>query len=127
VPVPVLVKVTLFDLLCVPTNWTANLTLVVESRTAGTPTPAPVRLTTWGLPAALSVIVIEAERMPTAVGMNLTVSEQVAPPTRDVPQLLVSLKSPGLAPFTTMLEIVRRALPEFVSVTTCGLLIVPRF
>jgi len=41
------------------------------------------------LPVALSVTVIVPVRVPTAVGVKVTLMEQLAPAAREVPQLLV--------------------------------------
>jgi hypothetical protein len=49
--------------------------------------PVPVRLTDCGLPAALSVIVRAALRVPVAVGVNVTLMLQLAPAATLVPQL----------------------------------------
>ena len=63
----------------------------------------PVRVTDWGLPAALSVILIEAVRLPEAVGVNVTLIVQVAFAATTLPQVLVWAKSPALVPVTEML------------------------
>ena len=42
-----------------------------------------------------------------------------------LPQVVVSLKSPGLAPTTLMPLIVSAALPEFVRVADCEALVLP--
>ena len=41
--------------------------------------PVPVRLTVWGLPVALSVTVIVPGWLPVAVGVKVTLMEQLAP------------------------------------------------
>jgi hypothetical protein len=87
--------------------------------------PVPVRPTVCGLPAALSVRVTAALPVPVAVGVNVTLMLQFAPAATLVPQLFDWLKSPLLAPVTAMLLIVKVALPVFVSVTLCALLLVP--
>jgi hypothetical protein len=51
--------------------------------------PAPVRLTLCGLPVALSVIVIVPGWLPTAVGVKVTLMEQLAPGATEAPQVLV--------------------------------------
>jgi hypothetical protein len=78
--------------------------------------PVPVRETTLGLPVALSVIVNEPEREPTAVGVNVTYSEQLLLAARFAPQVLVCAKSPVI----TMELIVRLALPVLERVTDCA-------
>ena len=54
--------------------------LVGESVTAGVfgAVPVPVKLTTCGLPPALSLIVMEPVRVPVAVGVKVTFIVQVA-------------------------------------------------
>src|ERR1039457_7273507 len=54
VPVPVLLRVTDWVALVVPTFWLANVKLPEVSDTTGTPTPVPERVMAWGDPAALS-------------------------------------------------------------------------
>jgi hypothetical protein len=51
--------------------------------------PVPVRLTAWGLPGALSVMVTEAERDPKAVGAKVTLIVQVPFAATALPQVLV--------------------------------------
>ena len=79
--------------------------------------PVPERLTDWGLPAALSVMVRAATRPPPAPGVNVTLMVQLDPAATELPQLLVWAKSPALAPDNTMLLTLRAALPELVKVT----------
>ena len=80
-------------------------------------TPVPVRLAVWGLPAALSLTVSVAARVPVAVGVKVTLIVQFAPAARLVPQLLVWPKSPLLVPVMVMPLMLNEALPEFESVT----------
>src|SRR5437773_1296040 len=82
---------------------------LVGFKVAMGPTPVPVRLTCCGLPPALSVILKLAERLPLAVGVNVTVNVQLAPTATDVPQLSVCPKSPGLVPETAMLLMTKMA------------------
>jgi hypothetical protein len=62
--------------------------------------PVPERLSVWGLPAALSVNVTEAVRAPAALGANETVSVHCAEAAREVPQLLLKVKSWAFEPVT---------------------------
>jgi hypothetical protein len=80
---------------------------------------------TCGLPVASSVIEIVPLTLPETLGVKVTLMVQFAPTARAVPQLFVSEK---LA-LATINEIVKVAVPEFVSVmgrgglfapTTCG-------
>ena len=43
----------------------------------------------WGLPVALSVMVMAPVRVPVAVGVKVTLMEQLAPAAREAPQVLV--------------------------------------
>ena len=52
-------------------------------------TPVPDKLAVCGLPVALSVSVIVPVRVPAAVGVNVTLMEQLAPAASEVPQVLV--------------------------------------
>ena len=69
----------------------------------------------------MSVIVTVPDLVPVVVGLKVTlmVQEELAPTLE--PQVLVWEKSPLIV----MLLIVRVALPVFVSVTFCGLLLLP--
>lgn len=98
----------------------------MERRTEG-PVPVPVRLIVCGLPARLSAMVTAAVRSPMAVGENFTRIVQLPPPPNEVKQLLVSEKSPTLAPVTVMLLMVKLALPVLVMVTAWAELVVPTF
>jgi len=49
----------------------------------------PLKLTTWGLPPALSLIVSEPLRGPLAKGLKVTLKVQLAPAASEAPQLLV--------------------------------------
>src|SRR4051794_28252395 len=51
--------------------------------------PVPVRLTLWGLPAASSVTVRAPERVPMAVGVNVTLMVQLPAAANGETQLLV--------------------------------------
>lgn len=75
--------------------------------------PEPVRDTACGLPEALSVSVSEPERVPEAVGANVTVKVQDALEATLAPQVLVWEKSPE----AETLLMLREALPVFFSVT----------
>jgi hypothetical protein len=74
---PVLLSVTDWAVLLVPTVWLAKVRLPELSDTTGTPTPVPKRATAWGDPAALSAMVTDAPRLP-AVPVLLSVTDCVA-------------------------------------------------
>lgn len=79
--------------------------------------PVPVNETNWGVPGALSAMLMEAERPRMACGVKVTVIEQVPSAATEVPHVLVCAKSPTFAPVIKILEIFRVALPVFVRVT----------
>ena len=63
--------------------------------------PVPDRPTAWGLPLALSEMLIEAVRLPLAEGVKVTLIVQFAPTATELPHVLVWAKSPALAPVIT--------------------------
>ena len=65
----------------------------------------------------MSEIETEAVRVPVAVGLKVTLMVQLAPAATLDPQVLVSEKSPLLAPVTEMLVTLRLAEPVFIRVT----------
>ena len=85
----------------------------------------PVRETVCGLPAALSVMLRDAERVPAAVGLNVTLTVQLLPAARLARQVWVWEKSPLFVPVTAMPLMVSVAVPVLVRVTVCGALPVP--
>jgi len=117
---PVFVKLTVCAGLVVPTNVEAKVRVTGERRTAGAATPVPVKSTTWGLPAALSVMVRAAMLGPGAVGVKVTLTTQLVVGWSGVAmQSLVCAKAP-LA-FTD--EMVKGVVAWFVTVTAWGLLV----
>jgi hypothetical protein len=64
---------------------------------------------------------IEPVRVPDAVGVNLTVSVQLAPAPSDAPQLFVCAKSPVAAPMESVVE----RVPVFFTDTVWLVLVVP--
>ena len=82
-------------------------------------TAVPVTGTVWGDPAALSVMVNDEERVPAAVGLNVTEIVQDAPTAKLEPQLLDWLKSKGLPPVKATEENDAGAVPPFFTVTDC--------
>jgi hypothetical protein len=115
---PVLVSVTIWTALVVPTFWLPNCKLVAVSEAAGPEaTAVPERVTDWGDPDALSGMLSDALRLPVAVGVNVTEMMQFPPDARLVPQLLDCPKSPAFVPVTVMLPIIMDPDPVFVSDT----------
>src|SRR5579864_3082486 len=86
--VPVFLSVTDFAALVVFTMWLPKDNVVADKLTAAA-VPVPDRATVCGLPVALSVTVIVPGWLPVAVGVNITVMEQLAPAATEVPQVLV--------------------------------------
>jgi hypothetical protein len=85
--------------------------------------PVPTRLRLCGVPAALSVTVTEAVRLPAAAGVKVTLIVQLAFASSVAllaGQVFLCVKSPLFVPPIPMLEMVSGALPLFVSVTTCA-------
>jgi hypothetical protein len=115
-PFPVLVTAKVWAGLVRFKDSVPKLRLVGETLKPGT-MPVPARLTVWGLPGALSLIVRVPLRAPTAVGVNVTLIVQV-PLAATVPQLLVWEKSPDVL----ILDTVTEEVPVLVKVTTCGVL-----
>jgi len=76
-PLPVFVSVTGCAALVVLVCWLVNVRLELEKLTAGAPVPVPVRVMECGDPAALSVMLTAAVRVPVAVGVNVTLIVQV--------------------------------------------------
>jgi hypothetical protein len=71
VALPSFLSVTVMGVLLVPTDWLLKLRLVGVRLT---PVPTPVRITVWGLPPALSLMLIEALRGPGPVGLKVTLN-----------------------------------------------------
>jgi len=103
-----------------------KLRVVVERLTTGfVLPPVPERVAVCGLPVALSVRVTEAAKDPLAAGMNVTLTVQLAPAATLPPQLLLCAKSPGFAPVSLMLLMLKAALPVLLSVEVWAELVVP--
>lgn len=74
----------------------------------------------------LSVMVKEAVLLPEAVGVNVTLNVQLAPDASVLPHVVVSAKSPGLAPVNVVPVIDRAAFPVLFNVTVWATLVVLR-
>lgn len=81
----------------------------------------PLRFAMWGLPGALSVIMIAPLRTPVPVGVKVTLIVHLLLAGTLAPQVLVWAKSP----VATMLVMLSGAFP-LVSDMVSGLLVVPR-
>src|SRR5256712_7404189 len=123
--VPTLVRVIVFGGLSVPIvpiATTPKLKLTGESFAV---VPIPLSVTFCGLPAALSLMLTAAIRVPLAVGLNVTLILQLAPAANELPQVWVCAKFPALVPVIAMLLMVKLAVPVFLSVTFFAALVVP--
>ncbi len=69
--------------------------------------------TVWGLLGAVSETTTEAERLPDAAGLKVTLIEHLAPAAMLVPQLLVCEKSLEFVPDTATLVMLKLPLPVF--------------
>jgi len=113
--VPELVIVILDGLLLVPFNCVPKVTEVGVMLIAGA-MPVPVIATVCGLPAALSVILSVAERVPTAAGVKVTPMEAFAPGAMVNGEAVVVANSATFAPVNVTDEITRSAVPGLVTV-----------
>jgi len=115
---PVSLKATVRGALVVVTGWLPKAKLLGERlATAAALAPVPVRLTICGLSLALSVMVSAALRFPGPVGVNVTLIVQPAPAATELPQVVVSGKSPALPPVTAKLVMLKAEFPLFVRVS----------
>ena len=96
---------------------------VVGAKLAAGAIPVPERVTVWGLPVASSVTVIVPGWLPVAVGVKVTLMEQLAAAAREAGQVLVS----EYGALATMLVMFSAAVPELVRVTDCAALVVFTF
>jgi hypothetical protein len=119
-PVPVLLRVTCWAELGVPTFWFPKLKLGCEKLTMGA-RPVPLRVTVCGLLTALSVRVRAPVRPPLAVGAKLTLIVQLPLGATEGRQLLLSVQSLEI----DRLLMLRATVPVFVTVTGCEALVVP--
>ena len=73
------------------------------------------------------MIVTEAVRLPGAIGVKVTLMEQLAPAATELPHVLLdNEKSPVFVPVTATLEIFSVAVPVLLRVTGCAALGVPK-
>jgi hypothetical protein len=99
--------------------------MLVGETLATVEVPVPERATVCGLPAAPSVIVSVAARLPLTEGVKVRLMAQLAPAATLEPQLLVWAKLLELAPVTAMLAMLKSALPVFVRVIVSAVLLLP--
>ena len=87
--------------------------------------PVPLRPTVCGLPGALSARLMAADSLPTCEGVKVTLIVQLAPAATVLPQVFpVRAKSALFVPVNVTLVRLKLALPWFVSVTDCAVLVV---
>jgi hypothetical protein len=78
-----------------------------------------------GLDPASSLNSTEAVRIPVAEGVNVTLTVQLAPAPKMLPQLAVLEKSPAFGPRIAICHMFIVTLRLFVNVIICGALLVP--
>src|ERR1035437_2073806 len=121
--VPLLVSVTCWAALLLPTTWLVKESDEGLNATWGTAAcPVPKMLIDCGEPVALSVTLSFPPRVPAAVGAKVTAIMQLAPTATEEPQVLVWEKSPVITTWVT----VRAAVPLLVSVTCWAALVLPK-
>jgi len=104
------------------TRWTPKLLKLAGENDSAGAVPVPDKDAVCGLPPrASSAIESMPERLPDAVGVNVTLILQMALGARAVPHVLLCAKSP-LTEIELMLSV---ALPEFMSVIVWTALAVP--
>src|SRR2546427_10427178 len=89
--VPLLLRLTAWVPLLVPTSWLAKVRLAGERLTAGAvaAVPVPVRLTVCGLSLASSVMGMAPGRVPVAMGGKVTLIVQFNPAAKVGAQVLL--------------------------------------
>ena len=99
---------------------------IVGGRAVEVATPVPVRLTVWGLPAELSVMLSVPFRTPVVVGVKVTLMVQAVNAGKlapGPPQVLVWAKSPLIVIWVT----VRLPLPVLFKLTVLVAVDAPTF
>jgi len=85
--------------------------------------PVPDNDAVWGLLPAVSETVRVALREPDVVGLNTTVTAQLADAARLAPQVMAEiLKSPKFVPVTATLLMAIDVEPPFFNVVVCDVL-----
>ena len=123
---PVSLRVDVWVGLVVPTSWDANDRLAGVRVAAGAAgVPVPLSATVCGFPAASSLTLTVARRLPWSVGVKVTEIVQVALTARLAGQLLDCAKSDEFGPATVIPEMASGAVPEFRRVEACAAPVVP--
>jgi hypothetical protein len=126
--VPVFLSATVCTALVEPV-LAEKVSEVGERETAGAAAVVPVPLnatTVWGEPAALSATESVAAKLAAEAGVKVMDMEQLALAASELPQVLVCAKSVGLVPVIEIPEMVRAAVPVFLSVTVCAVEVEPK-
>jgi hypothetical protein len=119
-PEPVLAKVRLMVEEEVPTTVAGKVSEAGEGLKSARPAvDVPLSVAIWGELEALSTTATEPTRVPTAVGVKVTVTVHVPPAARLPAQVEVSEKSEALLPDTTTLLIVIAEEFPLVRVSVC--------
>src|SRR6266849_4983800 len=121
VSVPVLVMVTVFAALVVPTAWGPKFRLFISSERIGA-TPVPPSGITCGLPAAFSLMVSVPLLAPIAVGVKGMLTRQLDREAIVVQLTLATAKSPD----AVALAIVIGSGPLLNTATSSEALVTPR-
>jgi hypothetical protein len=123
-PFPVLVRVTVWELLVAPTNWAEKVNGGDKLTTGAV--PVPLKLTVCGLPLALSVSQRLPGRVPLTEGVNVTLITQLPPVASDALVLqVVPLVAIAKSPVVAMVVKIRDPAPLLVTVTGLAALVVP--
>jgi hypothetical protein len=115
-----LVRVTVLAELVAPTTVELKLKLFEDNVTGAL--PLPLRFTVCGLVATSSVKVRVPVALPSAVGLNVTPTVQVAPAAIAPEQVLLAIAN---GPDTATPEMFRGTFWAFVSVSVCAELVAP--
>ena len=127
VALPLLESVTTCEALVDFSNCPVKVRLAADKLSTG-PIPVPVSATVWVLSATallLSVTVSVPVRLPKAVGVNVKLMVQLAPPARGVVVLQVPPEATPKSPEAAMALISNGADPVLLSVADWVLLVVP--
>jgi hypothetical protein len=114
-PVPVLVRVTVWAAVVVPTTCWVEKARDEAERPATGAVPVPLSATVCGEVETLSAKEIEPERVPVAVGSKLTEMVQLVVGARVVPQVFDSAKLEALVPPSVMPVMFTGAPPVLVA------------
>jgi len=115
--------VTVFAVLAVLITWLPKLNEPGAMLSCGTPL-VPLSETVCGEPGALSVMEMEALRVPIAEGVKVTWIVQLPDPAATVVQLFVCEKSAAFVPLIAIPLMLSVAVPGFVMIIDSAVLLV---